>query len=115
MLISESSNWTITFYDDRLEIEIDNLPRGIGAGFKRLHEMLKKRGANLRMPHSHSMGNGLFELRPSGTEGIGRVFYCVMIGKRIVLLHAFVKKTRETPIKELRMAHARMKEVKAHG
>ena len=68
-------------------------------------------GPSLRMPHSRSLGGGLFELRPHGTEGIGRVLYCYLDGKRIVILHAFVKKTQETPEKELRLARRRLKEV----
>ena len=68
-------------------------------------------GPNLRMPHSRAMGGGLFELRPQGREGIGRVFYCFVIGQRIVILHAFLKKTAETPERELKISRKRMKEV----
>ena len=67
-------------------------------------------GADLRMPHSKSMGSGLFELRPKGPEGIARVFYCMQLGKTIVVLHSFVKKTQETPTKEIRLARERAKE-----
>ena len=69
-------------------------------------------GPNLRMPHSRAMGGGLFELRPRGREGIGRVFYCFVVGKRVVILHAFIKKTEETPKQDLRIARRRMKEVR---
>ena len=69
-------------------------------------------GANLGEPHTKAMGDGLFELRLKGAEGIARVFYCTLIGKRIVMLHSFVKKTDKTPTKELTMAHKRMKECK---
>ncbi|WP_236545730.1 type II toxin-antitoxin system RelE/ParE family toxin [Photorhabdus akhurstii] len=54
----------------------------------------------------------MFELRLKGTEGITRVFYCTMIGHRIVILHSFVKKTQKTPLKACRKAKIRMKEVK---
>jgi len=63
------------------------------------------------MPYSRSLGDGLFEVRPHGTEGIGRAFYCYHDGKRIVILHAFVKKTQEMPERELRLARKRLKEV----
>lgn len=68
-------------------------------------------GPSLRMPHSRAMGGGLFELRPRGREGIGRAFYCFVIGQRVVILHAFVKKTQETPEHDLKIARKRMKEV----
>ena len=48
---------------------------------------------------------------PSGPEGIGRVFYCTQVGKVIVVLHSFVKKTQETPDAELRLARQRLKDV----
>lgn len=58
------------------------------------------------------MGNGLFELRCKGAEGIGRAFYCTMVGREIVILHSFIKKTQETPERELKTARKRLKEVK---
>jgi phage-related protein len=69
-------------------------------------------GPDLGMPHTRAMGYGLFELRMKATEGIARVFYCTLIGRRIVFLHQFVKKTDKTPPKELRIARQRMKELK---
>ena len=45
-------------------------------------------------------------------EGIARVFYCTLVGRRIVMLHQFIKKSEKTPRKELEIAKRRMKEVK---
>jgi len=104
--------YTIEYFHSRVRDEIESWPSGILADYARMIELLMEFGPNLRMPHSRSMGQGLFELRPRGTEGIGRVFYCFMVRRRIVILHAFVKKTQETPVKELRLARKRMKEVK---
>ena len=69
-------------------------------------------GPNLGMPHTRAMGDGLFELRIKAAEGIARVFYCTIVGQRIVFLHQFVKKSEKTPRKELEMAQRRMKEVR---
>jgi len=49
-----------------------------------------------------------------GKEGIARVFYCTKIGKRIIMLHVFVKKSQKIPKKELKLAIQRMKEVQHH-
>ena len=68
-------------------------------------------GPNLRMPHSRAIGGGLFELRPRGKEGVGRVFYCFVVRQRVVILHAFQKKTEGTPKKEIGIARRRMKVV----
>ena len=44
--------------------------------------------------------------------GIARVFYCTLVGKRIVMLHSFVKKSQRTPKQELEVAQSRLKEIK---
>jgi phage-related protein len=69
-------------------------------------------GADLGMPHTRAMGDGLFELRLKGAEGIARVFYCMLVGRKIVFLHHFIKKSDRTPIRELNLAHSRMKEIR---
>ena len=60
------------------------------------------------------MGKGLFELRMKATEGIGRAFFCTLSSRRIMMLHAFIKKLAKTPPKELAIARVRLKEVKAN-
>ena len=69
-------------------------------------------GSNLGEPHTKALGGGLFELRVKGEAGIGRVFYCAVIDKRIVMLHIFIKKAQKTPAKEMALAVSRLKEVK---
>jgi phage-related protein len=103
--------YSIVYFHSRVKAEIENWPVGILADYARIVELLTEFGPNLRMPHSRAMGGGLFELRPRGREGIGRAFYCFAVGQRVVILHAFVKKTQETPEQELRIARKRMKEV----
>lgn len=56
-------------------------------------------------------GDGLFELRVKGKEGIARVFYCLVVQHSIVMLHVYIKKSQKTPRKELATAKQRMKEV----
>ena len=63
------------------------------------------------MPHTRAMGDGPFELRLKAREGIARIFYCTRVGRRIVMLHQFIKKTEKTPAKELLVARTRMKEL----
>ena len=68
-------------------------------------------GPNLGMPFTRSMGQGLFEIRAKGKEGIGRALFCTVIGNEIVILHEFVKKSQKTLLKDLRIARERLKEV----
>jgi phage-related protein len=104
-------NWSVVFYSDRVESEIARMPPGLVARFIRYAERMEIYGPDLGMPHTKAMGNGLFELRLKAGEGIARVFYCTRIGRRIVVLHHFIKKTEKTPAKELSVARNRMKEI----
>ena len=54
-----------------------SLPPGILADYLHLTDLIQHHGANLRMPHSRAMGDGLFELRPKGPEGIGAGYFTV--------------------------------------
>jgi len=110
--ISSVPSWQIIYFNDRVQKDILSLPSGILADYLRLTEAMALYGADLRMPHSRALGAGLFELRPKGPEGIGRVFYCTQVGRVIVILHSFIKKTQETPDADMRMARKRLKEVK---
>ncbi len=104
-------SWTIDYYSEDVRLEIEALPVGIRASYARLTELLEEFGLELRMPHSRAMGGGLFELRPRGREGIARVFYCTNVGRKIIILHSFIKKTKETPKRELDIARRRRREV----
>lgn len=84
------------------------------ADYARLAELLAEYGPHLRLPHSRSMGDGLFELRPRGRSGIGRALYCYLAGRRVVVVHAFIKKTQQTPDQDLKIARRRVKELH-HG
>ena len=102
--------WTITYFSESVQREILDLP----AGFLGRSSILRQDGGVFGgyMPHTRSMGEGLFELRLKAAEGIARIFYCTMVGKKIVVLHQFIKKTDKTPPRELETARRRMREIK---
>jgi len=105
-------NWVITYYSESVQSGILALPVGLLARYLRYADRMEVYGPDLGMPHTRAMGGGLFELRLKSIEGIARVLYCTMSGKRIMILHQFMKKTKKTPPKELALARRRMKEVK---
>ncbi|MEX2488712.1 MAG: type II toxin-antitoxin system RelE/ParE family toxin [Pseudomonadales bacterium] len=86
-------------------------PAGVLAHLLHILELVEEFGPNLGKPHTAPMGNGLFEIRAKGKEGVGRCLFCTRKGKEIIILHAFVKKTQRTPKKELDIARQRMKEL----
>ena len=104
-------DWKVTFYSARVEAEINALPAGFVARFVRYAERMEMYGPNLGMPHTRPMGDGLFELRLKAAEGIARVFFCTVVGRQIVVLHQFVKKSEKTPKRELNVARNRMREI----
>lgn len=103
--------WQIKYFNKNLEDDILNLPGGLLARYLRLTDLMLKFGANLGLPHTKPIESGLFELRVKSKEGIARVFFCTKTGKKIVMLHSFIKKSQKTPKKEINIAKSRMKEV----
>ena len=106
--------YEINYFHERVLAEIESWPVDVVADYARLVELLIDHGPSLRLPHSRAFGDGLFELRPKGRSGIGRAFYCFMLGKQVIILHAFIKKSQQTPDKELKLARKRLKELH-HG
>ena len=106
--------YPIEYFHPKVRAEIESWPADILADYARIAELLMEHGPNLRLPHSRAFGEGLFELRPRGKSGIGRALYCFLMGRRAVILHAFVKKSQQTPDRELKLARKRMKEM-LHG
>jgi phage-related protein len=109
-------DYQIEYFSQEVQDQILSLPDTMAARYIVLTRRMVALGANLGEPHTKAMGEGLFELRLKSAEGIARVFYCTIVGKRIFMLHAYVKKTQKTPKADLQLAIDRMKEVKhAHS
>lgn len=105
-------DYEIVYYSAAVQERIVELPDTLAARYVVLTRRMVALGPNLGEPHTKAFGNGLFELRLKGAVGIARVFFCTLVGKRIVMLHSFVKKSERTPLRERQIAEARMKEIK---
>ncbi len=103
--------WAIEFFNDTVEADTLSLPAKILAKMLHIFEMIEEHGPNLGKPYTDAFGNGLFEVRAKGAEGIGRSFFCYASGKKIIILHSFVKKTQKTSKKEIEIALMRKKEI----
>ena len=104
--------WSIEYYSSEVEKKILSLPASLLARYLRLTDLMLEFGPNLGMPHTKFIQEGLIELRIKGKEGITRVFYCTLAGKKIMMLHSYIKKTNRIPKKEIQIAKNRMKEVR---
>ena len=105
-------DYSVTYYSEAVQEQILKLPDTLAARYVVLTRRMVALGPNLGEPHTKAFGDGLFELRLKGAEGIARVFFCTLVGRRIVMLHCFVKKSERTPVRERELAEARMKEIK---
>ena len=105
-------DYSISYYSHSVEKDILELPETLAARYIVLTRRMVALGPNLGEPHTKGFGDGLFELRLKGAEGIGRVFFCTLVGRRVVMLHSFIKKSDKTPIREREIAEFRLKEVK---
>lgn len=73
-----------------------------------------ERGSMLNFPLSRpmpSIGKGVHEIRLRDRSGIYRVIYVFIKNNGVFLLHAFMKKTQETPKQNIDLAKKRLKEI----
>ncbi|WP_084682958.1 type II toxin-antitoxin system RelE/ParE family toxin [Neorhizobium vignae] len=104
--------WTVETHQ-AVDDEIEALPAGLQARLLRLLEAIENVGLdNLREPHVKHLEGKLWELRAKASEGIARGIYVTLTGRKVVVLHVFVKKSQKTPARALEIARQRMKEVK---
>ena len=104
-------NWRITFYTRKVRSQALAFPKGILANFLHSLELLEEFGPGIGMPHVRPVSKGLYEIRAHGKEGIGRALYCVLPERELVIVLVFIKKSQKTPVKVIRLAKKRMKEV----
>jgi phage-related protein len=104
--------WTVETLDP-VDAEIEALPPGLRARVVRLLEAIANVGLDqLHEPHVKHLEGKLWELRAKAQEGIARGIYVTVSGRRVVVLHVFVKKSQKTPRRALEIARDRMKQVR---
>ena len=106
-------DWTIEYYRDGRGKEpvaefIDTLPIETRAKVFRTIKLLKNYGVLLKEPYTRHVRGKIRELRIKDSAGAVRIFYLTFTGRRIILVHGFVKKTEKTPLNEIETAEKRM-------
>jgi phage-related protein len=105
-------HWTVEFLNATVEAEFLSLPKDLQARLVRVADLVETQGLeNLGMPYVRHIQDKLWELRGKGRSGIARALYVTVIGRRVVILRVFVKKTLKTPSGEISLALSRMKEI----
>jgi phage-related protein len=110
--IQDTVPWRVEILDETVAAEIADLPADMQARFIRLAERIASAGLeSLSEPHVKHLEGKLWELRLTGRDGIARALYITAIGRRLVVVRAFVKKTQKTPRPEIELALRRAKEI----
>jgi len=92
--------------------ELASLPPGLRGRMARLIALVEEHGlVALAAPHGRKIEGKLWEMRVIAAEGIARGFYVTLQGRRLVILHVFVKKSQSTPKRMIDLARQRMKEI----
>ena len=105
--------WRVEVLNRAVEAELAALPLDIRAKLTHVIELMVAVGPErMREPHVKHLRDQLWEMRMSGRDGIARAIYLLAHGRRIVILHALIKKTQKTPPGVIRLALERAKEVK---
>lgn len=87
-----------------VEIFLDELSPKLRVKAVDTLEILEEFGTNLREPYSKHIENGIFELRIKFARDVLRIFYFFYIDEKIVITNGFIKKTRKTPAREIKLA-----------
>ena len=114
------TRWTIVFYEDagggRPVLEfIESLDERTQARLRRAIEELRVRNVTAGFPLVRHIEGKLWELREESQTNTYRLFYFFFSGRRIILVHAFQKKSQKTPRREIETAKRRMQEFVGQG
>ncbi len=101
--------YSVVYYRDtrgRLPVKeyIYSLEREVAEKVYKYIEYLRQHDGYLDEPYSKHIHGSIRELRVDFGKIRNRIFYFTFIGKTIILLHAFSKKTTKTPPREIEVA-----------
>ncbi len=104
--------WTVHFASHDVRDDLHAMPADIRASFARIVELIQTHGLErVREPYVKHLEGKLWEMRMKGKDGIARAVYVTAMGKRIVIVHVFAKKTQRTSRREIDIALKRAGEV----
>jgi phage-related protein len=104
--------WAVQFLNEEVKASLDAFPLDIRASFQRIVELIQAhRLERVREPYVRHLEGRLWEMRMKGRSGIARAVYVTAVGRRVVVVHVFEKKTQKTPRREIITALKRAQEV----
>ena len=104
--------WVVRFLNASVRAELEALPLDIRASFLRIAQLIEADGLErVHEPYIKHLEGPLWEMRLKGRDGIARAAYVTALGKQVVVVRVFPKKTRKTPRREIELALKRAKEI----
>lgn len=104
--------WTVETLNGVVDSELEELPADMLARFHYISQLIEEFGLErVREPHVKHLRAALWEMRMKGKDGISRALYVTAVGKRVVVVRAFIKKTQKTPGREIELALKRATEI----
>jgi phage-related protein len=105
--------WTVETLNETVDVEIEALPEDMRARLARIAKLVEEKGLeHVGEPHVKHVEGRLWEMRLKGRSGISRALYVTAVGRRVVIVRVFVKKTEKTPQREIDLALSRAKSIK---
>lgn len=105
-------SWSVETLSATVDHELESLPTDLRARFSRICQLIANVGLDrVGAPYVKHVTGPLWEMRMRGRSGISRALYIQAQNKRVIVVRAFVKKTRRIPHKEIELALRRAKEV----
>lgn len=107
MIYNDDRDYKVKFYiktSGKVPVKeyIDGLSDKERAKVLKYIEFLRERDGVLDEPYAKHIRGKIRELRVDFGKNKHRIFYFTFINKNIILLHAFLKKTPKTPVREIK-------------
>ncbi len=104
--------WTVETLNSIVDAELEELPADMRARFVFISRLIEEFGLErVREPHVKHLRGPIWEMRMKGKDGISRALYVTAVGRRVIVVRAFIKKTQKTPNREIDLALKRAKEI----
>ena len=104
--------WTVETANETVDAEVEALPEDMRSKLARIAELIEEKGLErMGEPHVKHIVGRLWEMRLQGRGGISRALYVTAVGRRVVIVRVFVKKTEKTPRREIDLALSRARSI----
>jgi phage-related protein len=105
--------WTVATSNETVDAEVEALPEDMRARLARIAKLIEEKGLErMGEPHVRHVEGRLWEMRLQGRGGISRALYVTAVGRRVVIVRVFMKKTEKTPRREIDLALSRARSIK---